>query len=603
MLKKWLNDNKISDFSFSTRLFPKADDREFWKKALNEELVKTAEEYLGCEWPQIRATQYMEFQKSGDRLTQEDPHFARRQALLILFIGELAEHKGRFLPDICDGIFALCEESFWGLSAHIQATKRHFLPDSVNHYIDLFAAETAELLSVIYHIMYDELKEYCPELLERMEYELDQRIIQSYLAHTDFPWMGNYGRRVSNWNPWIISNILTVFLSVRPHRNVFEKGIYKMLNEISRYYEAMPDDGGCDEGCNYWGRAGAKLFSFCDQLYIATDGKINFFNDQKLRNIIHYELKAYIGGSYFVNYGDGNAKLTFHSNHDLVYALYGYGLRTDSSDFLKFVATFKRVDKDDGKTPISRGSSAKSTLWSLIFADSIAAEDEYTQNGSYALPDLQHAYLRNGKWFCALKGGSNAERHNHNDVGNYMVYCDSKPVIIDAGCGTYTKFTFSPERYTIWMMQSGYHNLPVINGVEQMNGAAFKADSFEVNGNTARASFASAYPETAGVRNVKRTVEVTEKGVSVSDEFEFINGNNKIEEHFITLLKPEITERGVVLGEKYLLKTDLLIKTEYKSFDGDQKLINAWDSDGVYRIIVSSECQKSAFFEFHIRRI
>ena len=63
MLKKWLNDNKVSDFSFATRLFPKADDREFWEEVLNEELVKTAEEYLGCAWPQIRATQYMEFQK------------------------------------------------------------------------------------------------------------------------------------------------------------------------------------------------------------------------------------------------------------------------------------------------------------------------------------------------------------------------------------------------------------------------------------------------------------------------------------------------------------------------------------------------------------
>ena len=109
-----------------------------------------------------------------------------------------------------------------------------------------------------------------------------------------------------------------------------------------------------------------------------------------------------------------------------------------------------------------------------------------------------------------------------------MVYCDSKPVIIDAGCGTYTKFTFSPERYTIWTMQSGYHNLPVINGVEQMNGTAFKADGFEANGNTAEVSFASAYPETAGVQSVERTVRVTEHGVNISDKFELTNETNDI---------------------------------------------------------------------------
>ena len=38
------------------------------------------------------------------------------------------------------------------------------------------------------------------------------------------------------------------------------------------------------------------------------------------------------------------------------------------------------------------------------------------------------------------------------------------PVIIDAGVGTYTRQTFSSERYTIWTMQSNYHNLPMING-------------------------------------------------------------------------------------------------------------------------------------------
>ena len=65
MFKKWLSENKVSDFSFSTRLFPKADNRKFWEKVLNEDLTKAAEEYLGCDWPLIRASQYMEFQKSA----------------------------------------------------------------------------------------------------------------------------------------------------------------------------------------------------------------------------------------------------------------------------------------------------------------------------------------------------------------------------------------------------------------------------------------------------------------------------------------------------------------------------------------------------------
>ena len=187
MFQKWLDRNNLSDYSFSTRLFPPASDRAFWKKTIGEEVISEAEAYLGYSWPLIRATQFMEFQFSGNRLVQEIPHFARRFALTTLFLGELSEGNGRFLPDITDGIFLICEESFWGLSAHnITARKKDLLPRADDPYIDLFAAETAELLVVIYHVLYEELKNFCPLILDRIEYELDRRILTPYQNHFDF---------------------------------------------------------------------------------------------------------------------------------------------------------------------------------------------------------------------------------------------------------------------------------------------------------------------------------------------------------------------------------------------------------------------------------
>ena len=58
--------------------------------------------------------------------------------------------------------------------------------------------------------------------------------------------------------------------------------------------------------------------------------------------------------------------------------------------------------------------------------------------------------------YLAAKGGHNAESHNHNDIGNFVTYIDGKPVIIDVGVETYSRKTFSPQRYEIWTMQSGY---------------------------------------------------------------------------------------------------------------------------------------------------
>src|SRR5207237_7566979 len=98
----------------------------------------------------------------------------------------------------------------------------------------------------------------------------------------------------------------------------------------------------------------------------------------------------------------------------------------------------------------------------------------------------------------------NAHSHNHNDVGNFIVYGDGRPVLIDLGVETYSAKTFSSQRYEIWTMQSAYHNLPTINGVMQGAGREFQAKgvSFEESANrvTFSADIASAYPAEAAAQ-------------------------------------------------------------------------------------------------------
>ncbi|WP_259391711.1 heparinase II/III-family protein [Paenibacillus thiaminolyticus] len=89
--------------------------------------------------------------------------------------------------------------------------------------------------------------------------------------------------------------------------------------------------------------------------------------------------------------------------------------------------------------------------------------------------EVMVARERGDGWFLAAKGGHNDESHNHNDIGSFIVYADQCPLWIDAGVGTYTAKTFSPERYSIWTMQSGYHNVPTVNGAEQAPGRTFRS--------------------------------------------------------------------------------------------------------------------------------
>ncbi len=113
----------------------------------------------------------------------------------------------------------------------------------------------------------------------------------------------------------------------------------------------------------------------------------------------------------------------------------------------------------------------------------------------------------------AAKGGHNDESHNHNDVGNVVVYVDGKPVIVDAGVETYTRKTFSAERYTIWTMQSAYHTLPTIVATASMMQApgrtfAARDATYAMDDASAHLSLdiAGAYPDEAKLTSWKRTV-------------------------------------------------------------------------------------------------
>jgi hypothetical protein len=144
--------------------------------------------------------------------------------------------------------------------------------------------------------------------------------------------------------------------------------------------------------------------------------------------------------------------------------------------------------------------------------------------------------------YLAVKGGHNEESHNHNDVGQYIVYMDGKPVIVDAGVETYTRKTFSPQRYEIWTMQSAYHSLPTIDGVMQSPGREFaaKAVDCQVSDDMAQLSLdiSGAYPAEARLKRWLRKVTLYRgQYVEVSEDFALETPANEITFSLVTPCK------------------------------------------------------------------
>ena len=587
MFNRFLKQHSFSEYKFRSDIFPTVEDRAFWDAFQNEDCVKEAEAELDYSWPVIKATDFMEFKKSGNRTIMEKPHFDRRNHLILFTLAELKENRGRFLPQIVNGLFAICEESYWGLSAHWLHDVKN-IPTPAEPYIDLFAAETAEHVTMITTLLHAPLRKFCPEILDRVEYELEARIKMPYLTHFDYWWFG-YNKIPNNWNPWILSNVLTVFLLTERNERRIHRAIEKMFTEIQHYYDALPADGGCDEGPGYWDRAGASLFEFVYQLKQATGGALDLFSDEKLGRIAAYMKKVHVVSDCFVNVADAHVG----GKAEGMLMLYGFARETGQKNLMNFSAAVY-AEKAARLFPLSHTGR---TMRRLIYRSEFLGEIErypitHPLHGALeCLPDMQLAVIRRREMILSAKGGHNKESHNHNDVGSFTLYAGATPVLIDVGISTYTRFTFSKERYTVipWVMARN-HNIPMINGAEQLYGAEFRADSFEANEEKITISYASAYAVEAGIRKLTRTLALTEYGMRCTDSFSFTDENAQRVTEVLMSILPVRVENGVaIIGERYRVSADCgSIATEFLPFE-DAHLESDWKSEGVTRLTFSVE--------------
>ena len=75
----------------------------------------------------------------------------------------------------------------------------------------------------------------------------------------------------------------------------------------------------------------------------------------------------------------------------------------------------------------------------------------------------------------AAKAGHNAEPHNQNDVGSFLIFKNGEELFCDPGPGEYTRQYFSEIRYTIFPAGSQGHSVPMIDGSVQKAGREYAA--------------------------------------------------------------------------------------------------------------------------------
>lgn len=528
--------------------FPCAADRARWEAvsdAHRAQVLHAADARLGRGYPQLTATQFMAFVRDGSRQAYEKPYFERRTHLLVSALAECMTGEGRYMDDVIDGLFLICEETFWGISAHngshhlgMPPAAKRPLPDAENPYIDLFAAQTASTLSWVCHLLRDQLDAVAPVIVRRVRAELKRRIFDPFMMRDDFWWMGMIRKDMNNWTPWIISNVLDALRLWETDDVRLCEGVERALRMLDSYLAVMPEDGGCDEGAGYWNMAGGALLCCLEHVRELTGGRVDFFDVPHIRAILNFPLMAHIAGPYYLNFADCDAQPIIDGER-----VYRAGEYTNNAPLAALGAQL--VAREASILPADTPETYR--VLCKLFRP-VAPCDAPCDAQDMRLPDLQVAAFVRGGLYAAIKGGHNAESHNHNDVGAFVLYTNGEPTIIDVGNMTYTARTFDERtRYTLFNTRSRNHNLPLIGETEQAAGACYAARDVSYLPDGMRLDIAAAYPQEAGVTRLLRTLTLCADALTVRDEIS-LSRAQPVTFVFMLRAKPEIAQGQVHFG-------------------------------------------------------
>ncbi|BDZ41475.1 heparinase [Paraoerskovia sediminicola] len=488
---------------------------------LLDRLLAQADAERGTPWPQPLAHQYARFVRDGDREEYQDVVFAREQRLSRAVVAALADPTAARVDEVADGVVLLCEQSSWCWPAHDDAShdRGTVVPSVTEPVLDLGAGEVAAQLGWIDHVLGDRLDEVAPGVRERLRHEVRGRVVDPFLERTDWWWLSP---PLINWTAWIHGNVLVAGLATVEEPEVRAHLVDRVAAGIDAYVASLPDDGAIDEGYGYWWQGACRALEALEVLDHATGCTPDAAARPGLRALVEFPHRMHLGGAWFVGFADGSARPSPDQPWDVVQR---WARRLGAVDAERHATAMHELAERtaaDGPRPATDMQGRQLGLGRLLRALAHPWDDAASLGtGAPLVADVwlagtqvglarQSAGTTDGVAF-AVKGGHNAESHNHCDVGSVIVALDGVPVVVDPGRPTYTAQTFGPDRYSIWTMQSSWHSVPEPFGTPQGTGPGLRARSAGLDvsddGATARVDLTDAYP-VEGLNGLARTVHL-----------------------------------------------------------------------------------------------
>ena len=465
--------------------------------------------------PELTVAAYEAYRKTGNRATY-DAAGQRSQMLAKLVWGEVLEGKGAFIGRIAEVLDAICDEPSW-IAPYEGGLSDIGKPlHGTTHYIDLTASARAAQVALATSWFHGQLpsrtREHAHDVLRGRVFETflkDARRTGETTPYCNW-WMPDR----FNWSAVCHNGCTTAILAAEDDPRVRAEAI-----EVSErlmapcFLDGFLADGYCEEGMGYWNYGYGNFLQLAAIIKDVTKGQVDF-----CKAFPRAKLVAGFGAKYRMGHGssplfaDGNGTaaksvlLLVNMNWPEMYRAEVQGLSPFTGDSLFTSALMNCGPFKFTPPPAEKLADLPPRDW---FA---AAETLICRADALAF---------------AIKGGSNGDRHNHNDAGSYLIDFADREIAGDPGNENYTARTFSRRRYESKVLNSHAHPVPRVGGELQGTGPAFGArlvkTDFSDEADTIVYDLAGAYPAKVPIERLLRTATFNRKAgtIAVTDEAVF----------------------------------------------------------------------------------
>ncbi len=501
----------------ATGLGSSITNRAFWDKLAKEPkfepVIKNAEKAAKEGLPDLPDELYLDYSKTGNRVRCEKVLSERQARLIALALAECLENQGRFLGPLTNAIEKLCQEKSWEYPAH-DGKLDVFHGKRVD--MDLRATRIAWELSNVDYLLGDKLPAATRQLIRD---NVRRRVLTPYRdmaegRRPEIHWM----RATHNWNAVCVAGVTGAALALEDSPEERAWFIAAAQKYLPFFLKSFTPDGYCSEGVGYWNYGFGHYLMIGETIRQATGGHVDLLADPAATQPALFCRRSEILNGIYPTISDchpgSHPDPRFSS---LICQRFGLPCASRAQDFSgpsgSLFETMLFSSMPESLPPVKVSAEADSPLRTWF------------KEGGVLIS--RPAAGAKAQLAVALKGGHNAENHNHNDVGSFSVIADKAMVICDPGSEVYTARTFGSHRYDSKVINSYGHAVPVVAGKLQQTGreahAAIEKTEFNDDEDILAMDITSAYP-VPELKRLDRTFTYRRKepaSLTVRDEVEF----------------------------------------------------------------------------------